>query len=99
MLWHSLESQTSINSNISSSDKFHHHSLLFCYLLSPAQAQLIPVLEINQIVFEVIGIGKLRSRAGRDTDTSDMQLFRDGRLCGMVSDFTLFFGDVVYLSQ
>ena len=34
MLWHSLESQTSINSNISSSDKFHHHSLLFCYLLS-----------------------------------------------------------------
>ena len=33
MLWHSLE-ETSINSNISSSDKFNHYSLLFCYLLS-----------------------------------------------------------------
>ena len=39
MLWHSLESQTSINSNISSSDKFHHHSLLFCYLLSYFQSE------------------------------------------------------------
>ena len=49
MLWNSLESQTSINSNISSSDKSNHYSLLFCYLLSLEAVAFNPV----EIVFEV----------------------------------------------
>ena len=43
MLWHSLESQTSIYSSISSSDKFIHYSLLFCYFLSFNRWNIIEV--------------------------------------------------------
>ena len=75
MLWHSLESLTSTNSNISSSDKFNRYSLLFCYLLSYVNCYLLSYVNTGPKVL--------------DSSTSDASFFAE--CCTKLCICTTFF--------